>query len=446
MKEHNMWNNPEFKRNLWLEFSFHRLVAAPLLLAILLVVVAMQTDINGNAWESVVTAAFIVFLLTCTVWGTSLAIDSVSDEIRNRTWDNQRLSTLSPFKLVWGKLFGATAFAWYIGLPCLLVIVMARGHVATSSHFGDTWLMASALLTGTLLMQSLGLLSALVGLKANAVAPKAVQLALLFFTLMAFGPLADISRMTAQSAWYGLKMPTQQMMIFSFILFTGWIWLACYRNMQAALQIRIKPWAMVVFVLFCAFYITGFIENAQHDMPASVILMYLTPLLAIVGVYFGAFSEKRDWVSIRRFFKSWRTGSTGYALQDTPYFIALAVFAFFTLIPAIVLTTITAAEQPGLLLPVAFVLMLKDVGLLYYFSLSKKPARATVTTLFYLLLIYGLIPALFKNSTVSLLFNPLSYLLQAEASFYIAFMTALVHLLVVAFLLYKRYKSISQQL
>ncbi len=437
-----MWNNPEFRRNLWLEFSVHRLVAAPLLLSLLFVVVVMQTSAPNNAWDAVATTASIVFLLATNVWGTYLAIDSIADEIRNRTWDNQRLSALSPFKLVWGKLFGATAFAWYIGLPCLVLLVVARHHVSATYH--DTLVSAAALLTGTLLMQGLGLMSAIVGLKTNTVAPRAVQLVLLFITLVSVSSYLDIGQSVKLTSWYGLEMPAKQHTMLGFILFTAWIWLACYRNMQTVLQIKIRPWAMIAFVIFCTFYVNGFVSDGVQDKQPLVVWIILPPLLSIIGVYLGAFTEKRDWVSIRRFFKAWRTSTYYLALKDTPYFVALALFALLALVPMSIMSAFTEVDNSGLFLPIAFVLMLRDIGLLYYFSLGKKPARATMATLFYLVLLYILVPALFQQSVVGSLFNPLIFFKYNEANFYIAMTTALLHFSIVAGLLYKRYTNVCQ--
>ena len=47
------------------------------------------------------------------LWGTRSAALSVVAEIRERTWDSQKLSSIGPWTMVWGKLFGATAANWF---------------------------------------------------------------------------------------------------------------------------------------------------------------------------------------------------------------------------------------------------------------------------------------------------------------------------------------------
>jgi pimeloyl-ACP methyl ester carboxylesterase len=68
--------------------------------------------------DTIYRAGIIVLLfgVLTILWGTRLAANSILDEMADKTWDWQRLSILSPWTMTWGKLFGATAFAWYGGL------------------------------------------------------------------------------------------------------------------------------------------------------------------------------------------------------------------------------------------------------------------------------------------------------------------------------------------
>ena len=103
--------NPELRRNLWLEVSMHRLIAMPAVLGMGFLVVA---SINDLPWQQRVSwAALTVYFVLTLYWGTRLAADAISDEVRGKTWDLQRMSALGPWYMTWGKLFGATVFAWY---------------------------------------------------------------------------------------------------------------------------------------------------------------------------------------------------------------------------------------------------------------------------------------------------------------------------------------------
>lgn len=92
--------NPELRRNLWLEFSLHRLIGMPAVLALLFALFGSF----GGAWrERVFTAALWGFVILAHFWGTRQASAAVTDEVRDRTWDWQRLSALSPWQMTWGK-------------------------------------------------------------------------------------------------------------------------------------------------------------------------------------------------------------------------------------------------------------------------------------------------------------------------------------------------------
>ena len=113
--------NPELRRNLWLEITTHRLLAMPVVLG--LAFLALAAIDKPNAAEHVGWLGLGGFVVLTMFWGARLAGNSIIDEITDKTWDWQRLSTLAPWTMTWGKLFGATVFAWYGGLTCLGVFL-----------------------------------------------------------------------------------------------------------------------------------------------------------------------------------------------------------------------------------------------------------------------------------------------------------------------------------
>ncbi|HEX5336921.1 MAG TPA: hypothetical protein VFW53_00610, partial [Gallionella sp.] len=113
--------NPELKRNLWLSFSAARLIAMPAILALTFLSIYLSEE-QALIDHFMYTAAVSLFVFIVWLWGAGNASASITDEIRNKTWDQQRMSALEPWTMAWGKLFGATAFNWYGGLICLGVI------------------------------------------------------------------------------------------------------------------------------------------------------------------------------------------------------------------------------------------------------------------------------------------------------------------------------------
>src|ERR1044072_5490314 len=109
-------------------------------------------------------AALTLYWFFAVLWGTRSAALSVVAEIRERTWDGQKLPSIGPWEMVWGKLFGATAANWFGALLCLPFILLPAAR--------DTGL-ASALTYGVILLalgifaQAVALLSSLVLIRRN---------------------------------------------------------------------------------------------------------------------------------------------------------------------------------------------------------------------------------------------------------------------------------------
>ncbi len=112
-----MMNNPEFRRNLWLELSSYRVIGMPAVLgAIYVLVYVLRLE---RSHESLETISLVLFSVIIFLWGTRQAAESVVAELRDRTWDSQRMSSIGPWSMTWGKLLGSTIYPWYGGLLCL---------------------------------------------------------------------------------------------------------------------------------------------------------------------------------------------------------------------------------------------------------------------------------------------------------------------------------------
>jgi hypothetical protein len=113
--------NPEFQRNLWLEMSPSRALLMPLVIALIFAVFSLNEGLKG-----VGGAAAIIFFVVAIVWGPFKAARTVTDDVRDRTWDGQRMSSLSPAAMTLGKLFGSTIYCWYGAAFALAAMVVAR--------------------------------------------------------------------------------------------------------------------------------------------------------------------------------------------------------------------------------------------------------------------------------------------------------------------------------
>ena len=68
------------------------------------------------------------------MWGGFLVSNTINEEIRNGTWDNQRLSPISPWKMTIGKLFGSALYTWYGSIIMLIIYAYSSLRYLPTSH------------------------------------------------------------------------------------------------------------------------------------------------------------------------------------------------------------------------------------------------------------------------------------------------------------------------
>ena len=85
--------NPELRRNLWLQLSPQRLIAAPVALGI----VFGLGWLTAPQWLS--SIGLTIFYLLIGFWGTRRAADTLAEETAGGTWDGQRLSSLGAWAM-----------------------------------------------------------------------------------------------------------------------------------------------------------------------------------------------------------------------------------------------------------------------------------------------------------------------------------------------------------
>lgn len=437
-----MFKNPEFMRNLWLELSVHRLIATPVMLALVFFII-LQND-GGESMAMYVAGT--IFGLATIIWGAYLAYASLVGEIQHRTWDNQRMSALSPFKLVWGKLFGATSFAWYIGFPCLLVMLILPQANQNISNY----VIVTNFVLGALLSQALAFVVALMSVNAKVNAPKGLSLLFLVYVGSSILLPLMFASSTDSVTWYSMDCGVRSLTVISLFVLTIWTWLSSYRVMQNVLQIKTIPWAMLSFILFLSVYLVGFTAGGdQHNNVFNVLLLtvFFAAFMAMAFVYIGAMTELRDLVGMQRFLNAWKSRNMRYALKETPYFIVLIVFSFTTVVclsfvdvSALLIKSSHKVLQNSAFAGMGliyFIMMLRDIGLLYYFSFGKKPQRAVWTTLAYLVLLYFIVPMLLPALRDFMLPQMITF----GGSTMLGVVAALVHLLIIGGLLTYQQKS-----
>lgn len=435
-----MISNPEFRRNLWLELTPHRLISAPVFLALILILAASSDELG---WRTPTAfAALLVFVAVTVLWGGRQTYDAMVDELRERTWDTQRMSALSPTAMVIGKLLGSTVFNWYVGALCLAVFC-ALADLQDLAALSDWSVSRIALVAvfAALLLQAAGFLAGLIAVRSGAIGTKGRSLPITLLGLLLAGSLTGAVMEYAESAihWQNQLWPAQEFIIASLVAFTGWMWLGAWRLMAELLAVRLLPWGLPAFTLFLAEYLAGFIDSS--DWPSwgkhlSFIIWVGLPL-----AYVSAWKEKRDWIAIQRFFRNWQSESVIRALQATPEWLVVGSLTLaagllgIAAVPAgMIPAGLPAAPRDLLTLsPLTLSLLLfRDVGLLYFFSLGSRPERAAPTTLVYWFLLWVLLPLLMGD--LGLLANPAAALPDVAGNQWVRPLIAAGHVAVVGIL------------
>ena len=384
--------NPELRRNLWLELTTHRLVAMPTVLFLVFVLFASR---NLSDWQGVVfSTAVALFIVIVHLWGTYKASEAVTDEVRDRTWDWQRLSALDPWRMTWGKLAGATALSWYGAFLCVvaMTIAMLGGYERRGLAILVCGLAASGVAVhGAALAASL---------QASRKSSKlGHRIGLIFFL-----PAAAVGLITLSSSgqvrgeaveWYGHSFESIRFYCALSVVFALWAVLAAYREMARELKVRLLPWAYPAFAVFLAAFFAGY----GGGPTATRTTLALSGLVVSLGLtYYGLFADVTTAMLLRRIATHARLRQWRRAVEELPLWVttlALAVpFALWCTQILVGDPALSLVPRAAGLYPVAVLLLAtRDCGSYVFFALSPRARGPEGVTLLYIALLSWIVPA-----------------------------------------------------
>lgn len=406
--------NPEFERNLTLEFSYARLIGMPF---VLLIVFALTYLMNQDQFDDdTANIALGLYVFIVLFWGAKQAAESIADELRNHTWDIQKTSAISPWSLSWGKLFGSTLFNWYGGLLCLLV------YAATTLKTESIIIVIGYAIGIGLWVHSLSLLMSLFALRKKQPFNSSIGYLLVLFLLPSiFGTLFSSGHISSEIVyWYDFEINRQIFGLISLALAWGWSVIGIYRMLAQELQIRTLPWVWLLFTFFLIIYCHGIISgNSQpiyqshsynYNVTEHNYFMLISFAICSFLAYSLIFMDDNNPMLMRRLWIYAQTEKWQRFLEEIPcWFISLIL-----VLPAcIYLTLLSPLEIEGKLhfYPIpAFLLMLRDIGLVLFFNYAANPKRALGLSVLYLTFLYWIIPLIFIETgadIIAALFLPL---------------------------------------
>lgn len=401
--------NPEFRRQVWLELTPHRLVAMPLVLGLLFALTHLTWRAAGGEGDDATAGlALWGFGGLLLLWGTRLAADSVTEEVRGRTWDLQRMSALPPWQLTWGKLVGGPIYPWYGALLCAGVY-LALGSDPLAHK------LAKLVLLGSLgvIFHGVALLAALLAARRGAALPArsmgALPLLAFFFALPLVQATLNPAAATATIYWHGLPTTFFTAAVISSTIFAVWAVVGVHRLMRAELQERNAPLVWLGFLLFVMVWASGFVprELGLGDprtgfTPTRVLVAYSVVHAAI---YVLLFTERKEPVVFRRLLRFRRLGERERLWDELPLWlvslpVAGAAAAALLLQPGAVdsaapgaIVSSVSVIQKQVVASLAL-LLLRDVGLVLALAFGTGSRRSEMAAAVYLLALYVLAPGI----------------------------------------------------
>ncbi|MFT4582769.1 MAG: hypothetical protein ACI915_001070 [Gammaproteobacteria bacterium] len=387
--------NPEFRRNLLLEWSIHRIVLVGGVTGGVLTVASIFGTSN-----IVANVALIIFLFTTVLWGAHRAGDSIVDELRERTWDSQRMSAIDPWAMLWGKLFGATVMPWFAGLIALVVYYFERqGPSAT-----DRLHVVSFCIAGAILVHALSLIGALVGTHLDKFGKSTLTSWASVGTMVLLGVyFANYLRADASIIWYGQVYDRFDFLTISVFVLGAWITFGAYRLMCSELAVATLPWAWVGFQIFLIVYFSG--RYLSPTWPLAQSLSVVSAVGLVVGAssaYVAAFAllDPLAFRRLRTYFteKSWQRFFENLPL----WLVSMTLAALFVVSSSGLHFTPRYSDQwrehIGLSAIVLWLLALRDILILYWFTYSESKRRIETSTILCLALLYWVLPSIIESA------------------------------------------------
>lgn len=422
--------NPEFRRNLWLELSLPRLLLTPILLGLAFATIGWGWSSQSQALVARISWwAFWGFVL---VWGGRRAAASITDELSDGTWHGQRMSSLGAWPMTWGKLIGATAFAWYGALLCLgvhmatwrLDIYAACPSGPDGSPAADCRALFSRFWGQPLLMIVVGLgaqAAALgIAIARHVQNPLATRLSMVpgqilwvlllgvAWNLLVAGPahlgdaaaelLSGVRRAGAPPfEWFGWRLPQFAAAGAVLVALCGLAAFAADRLMRVALQHLLLPWGCFMVAAVLTLYLAGLRDPLAIQLPMfdpSAVWGSGLLLFALGVFYVALLMERKDAVQLARLVAAPRYAGWRRTLELAPGWLG-------ALLVVLCLSTAIVVRASGEQLPLALMLVagwlcfvVRDIAIVHWWSLGASPMRADLSALITLLVLYALLPAL----------------------------------------------------
>ena len=368
--------NPELLRNLRLEFSVQRLIAMPVILAVIFALIWF-TELGESA-QRLYSGTVIVMYLIVLLWGVRKSAGSLAGELANNTWDAQRLSGMSAGELLAGKLLGAASYPLYGVAICLCTALVATfGFDGASERQALlVHLLILALALAFAFLVAAVLMTRRMGRTGVSVTLCQIITLLLVFYFPFVSPIYVNEEMFVESAdmiaqgspwmwlsavfgrgaiWYGFEFSAFAFRVLTLSLLVFWAVLAARNILRIELQYRSIGWTLAGFMLFCVLYFGGlvYLDFAWiigiADMPSTLRKVYPVLLhgflVSLVVAYLVMILAPKSENELQRFVAAIGSRAPRAAAVDAPPWLVAVAMVFLVFLAHAVVVAISPPFQ-----------------------------------------------------------------------------------------------------
>ena len=404
--------NPEFKKYCWLELSWIRL-------AVMMVVLGILFYMNQALHiHFLITQPLNCFLILVVLWGTRQVSQAMSDELVQHTWDRQRMSAMSAWRFVWGKVLGSAVYTWIGGIICLVAYLSFH-----TMHLSQAIVTVVTLVMAGLAGQMLALLLNLQSMQVTRQVTRTQSFGYFVLGVVFAWSLcgASLGGDSQSAQWYqwSLSSNTKHLIVVAFFLV--WVTIGAQRLMRLELQHRNTLWVWPLFVIASMLFQAGFAHAQQVSQSTVPLLQTLNSAvtsdigiralialgLAIMYTYMVMFFETKTSLRWRRLQRAWRNGDYKTVWSALPLWLPTYVICWMS-----GLVLVTVSTQPIIWTVIVVLLfVLRDMSLFMVLSIGSTNAHRTDwAALFYLAFSYWVIGGVLVHlhqQHLALLFVPL---------------------------------------
>jgi len=485
-----MPKNPELRRNLWLEITRQRLIAMPLILGIVFFILFIGDSSSGKSLKATLMMSKIIFVVMV-ICGIKKTASSVVSEVNQKTWDFQKLSSISPWQMTIGKFVGSSLYTWYGAIIALIVYTLSLYYSHLNVYtFHNSYLYprykdltigainikVAILLLSALLAQTLAMffvMSDIANSKDNTKTIneyKYIAISALIFILFVFFEQAFKGGYVPRISWYGMRMESSVFCALSLFVFLFWSVFGTYRLIKKEFQYKVTPWVWCSFVIFLVIYLAG----VMYKSPLLYILPYSLVMLIVI-TYLTLFMQSKSPIIYKKMLlrfkqKKYREFFEIMPLWMVTYIMAVLLAVFITILLFLPINLDIPYTFRGYPMPettnwifyialsfVPILIMSRDILIVHFFQLSSNSKRGDFTSIIYLAILYMLVPAIFyklKLYIIAYSFIPLTLVLNYErglklsgdphALWSVIIISASIQLFVMYVIFMKRWKEINK--